>query len=239
VLRVFSADNAPAALLPPPPIDAAIPALLERATFGVGCFWAPDAQFGVVEGVWRTRVGYAGGTTRNPTYRDIGHHTEVVQIDFDPTAVSYESLLEIAMSSHDPFGATFKEQYASMVLAHDDAQLSTALAVVERLEATHGRKTVTRVESFKNFYLAEHYHQKYNLRSDRLLITDFRAMFSDDDSFRESTAAARVNGYIAGDGRRASLERDLGKFGLTLGASEHLAQKGFRGSRSGPRRGLL
>lgn len=238
MLRVFSADNAPTTLLPPPPIDAEVPPRLETATIGVGCFWAPDAQFGVVEGVWRTRVGYSGGTTRNPTYRDIGGHTECVQIDFDPSTVSYEALVELALTSHDPFGATFKEQYASMILAHDDAQLSAALAVAERFETARCRKLVTRIEVLKQFYLAEHYHQKYALRNDRLLIADFRAMFADDDSFRESTAAARVNGYVAGEGSRATLEREIGRFGLTFVAGEHLAQKGFRGSRGGPRRGL-
>jgi methionine-S-sulfoxide reductase len=238
VLRAFSADNAPATRLPPPPIDAEVPALLETATFGVGCFWAPDAQFGAVDGVWRTRVGYAGGTTRNPTYRDIGNHTECVQVDFDPTVVSYESLFQLALTSHDPFGAVFREQYASMVLAHDDVQLSTALAVAERFEAARGRKLVTRIEPLKDFRVAEPYHQKYSLRNDRLLIADFRAMFPDDDTFRESTAAARINGYVAGEGRRSLLERDIDKFGLTIAAREHLAQKGLRGSRVGPRGGL-
>ena len=68
----------------------------ETATFALGCFWGPDVTFGAVEGVVRTRVGYAGGTTADPTYRDIGDHSEALQVDYDPDAVSFDELVDVA-----------------------------------------------------------------------------------------------------------------------------------------------
>ena len=144
--------------------------------------------------------------------------------------VSYEDLVELALTSHDPFRPSFKDQYASLVLAHDDAQIATARAVDERLESVRGRKVATRIESLKHFYLAEDYHQKYYLRSDRTLMVDFHAMFASEDDFRESTAAARVNGYVAGDGSRLQLERELDNLGLSDVAAKHLAEKAARRS---------
>ena len=146
--------------------------------------------------------------------------------------MSYEALLELALTSHDPFRAAFKGQYASLVLTHTDEQLTIARAVAERLEVTRGRKLATRIEPIKRFTNAEEYHQKYSLRNDRTLMADFRAMFgSDEDAFRESTAAARVNGYVAGDGSSIQLEREIDGFGLTDGGRAELAAR--FGRRSG------
>ena len=146
--------------------------------------------------------------------------------------MSYEALLELALTSHDPFRAAFKGQYASLVLTHSDEQLATARVIAERLEVTRGRKLATRIEPIKRFTNAEEYHQKYSLRNDRTLMADFRAMFgSDEDAFRESTAAARVNGYVAGDGSSIQLEREIDGFGLTDGGRAELAAR--FGRRSG------
>jgi peptide-methionine (S)-S-oxide reductase len=130
--------------------------------------------------------------------------------------VSYEELLELALTSHDPTRAAFKEQYASLVLARDEAQLAAARAVVSRFEEGLARKLATRVELLKRFYPAEDYHQKYYLRNDRVVMADFRAMFGDDETaFRESAAAARANGYVAGGGTRAQLGREIELLGLS------------------------
>jgi peptide-methionine (S)-S-oxide reductase len=162
----------------------------------------------------------------NPTYHSIGDHTECFQVDFDPQVVSYGALLELVLTSHDPFRAAFKGQYASLVLTHDDAQLATARAVASSLEAARGHKLATRIEPIKRFTNAEEYHQKYSLRNDRVLMADFRAMFgADEDALRESTAAARVNGYVAGDGSGVQLEREIESLGLTEGGRAELAAR--------------
>jgi peptide methionine sulfoxide reductase MsrA len=181
--------------------------------------------------VWRTRAGYAGGDKQNPTYHDLGDQTECFQVDFDPATVSYEELLGLALASHDPTRAAYKVQYASLVLAGDEAQLATAQAVASRMERQLGRKLATRIEPLKRFWIAEDYHQKYHLRGNRTLLHDFRAMFGGDEAaLRESTSAARVNGYAAGEGTTAQLGREIDLLGLSPdGRSTLIARIGGAG----------
>ena len=147
-------------------------------------------------------------------------------MDFDPAVVSYENLLALALASHDPTRAAFKTQYASLVLAHDQAQLDAATAVTRRFEATLGRNLATRIEPLKRFYLAEDYHQKYYLRNDRILSEDFRSIFgADENAFRDSTAAARVNSYVAGDGTKGQLRAEIDLLGLSERGRDHLMSR--------------
>ena len=93
------------------PIDQKMKELQTKtATFALGCFWGPDAVFGILEGVVRTRVGYAGGTTENPTYDKIGNHTETIEIDYDPGVINYQKLLEIFFNSHNPYVKAYSIQ---------------------------------------------------------------------------------------------------------------------------------
>jgi methionine-S-sulfoxide reductase len=204
-----------------PPIDLAVPDGLLTATFGNGCFWAPDARFGLLEGVWRTRVGYAGGELQQPTYRTIGDHTECFQVDYDPSAISYDDLLELFWQSHEPTMPAYKTQYASLILANDDEQLARARESAERYGRLIGAHVVTRIEPLRTFWLAEAYHQKYHLRQDRLLMAEFRSFYPHDTEFIASTAAARANGYLYG-GQCTRLERDLPQLGLSQEAADHL-----------------
>jgi len=129
--------------------------------------------------------------------------------------------------SHDPSRAAHKGQYASLVLAHGDAQLAAARASAERLlETLGGRALATRIEPLKRFWIAEDYHQKYYLRNDRALMAEFRAMFGDDDAaFVASTAAARVNGYVAGDGDAEQLGREIDLLGLSEAGRARLIKR--------------
>jgi hypothetical protein len=164
----------------------------------------------------------------------MGDHTECFQVDFDPQAVSYEELLELSLDSHDPTRAAYKQQYASLALTHGDAQLATARAVAERFESRLGRRLATRIGPIKRFYPAEDYHQKYYLRNDRVLMADFRAMLGDDQAaLRESTAAARVNGFIAGDGARDQLDAVIDLLGLSDEGRIRIASRVRGGSVSG------
>jgi methionine-S-sulfoxide reductase len=169
----------------------------------------------------RTRAGYAGGTTPDPTYRSIGDHTETLQIDYDPARVSYGDLLSIFWASHRPTSPAHSRQYASRVFCHDDAQRTTAEASRQTIEQRLGR-VFTEVEPLERFYLAEDYHQKYRLRADRVLREEFAAFYPDEADLRESTAAARVNGYLDGWGTRAELEDEIDALGLSERARERL-----------------
>jgi peptide-methionine (S)-S-oxide reductase len=208
------------------PLDALAPKTLATATFGVGCFWTPDARFGLVEGVWRTRVGYAGGEQTDPIYRDIRDHTECFQVDFDPSVISYRELVDRAFAAHNPAWVAPKTQYASLVLTHGAEQLEIARERAARASSILGRPLATRIEPLKQFWIAEDYHQKYYLRSDRLLAGEFSTMFcGEEGELRESTSAARVNGYLAGNGTRSQLAREIEFFGLTEGGRSRLVSR--------------
>lgn len=170
----------------------------------------------------RTRVGYAGGSTPDPTYRSIGDHTEVFQVDFDPARLSYEELLEIFWTEHDPSARAHATQYKAMVLAGDDAQFEAARRSREAVVAGVTRPVLTEVRRLERFYVAEDYHQKYALRRDRLLSGEMHAHYPDEADFRESTAAARLNGYVYGIGSSLQLEREIESLGLSDAAQERL-----------------
>jgi peptide-methionine (S)-S-oxide reductase len=167
------------------------------ATFGIGCFWGPDAQFGAIEGVVRTRVGYAGGTTLDPTYHELGDHTEVVQVEFDPDTVTYRDLLSRIFKSHNPQHQTRKTQYQNIVFAGTESQR----AVLDEFLSTRGLTADgigTRIEQLSRFYPAEDYHQKYKLRSVSSFMDAFEMAGYGDEELRESPIAAKLNGYAAG-----------------------------------------
>ncbi|MGI9022134.1 MAG: peptide-methionine (S)-S-oxide reductase MsrA [Acidimicrobiales bacterium] len=143
-----------------------------KATFGAGCFWGVEAAFRQMPGVTATAVGYAGGTTDNPTYRDVcSHgtgHAEVVEVDFDPERVSYDQLLEVFWANHNPTtknrqGFDIGDQYRSVIFGHDDDQKAAALASLQALEASGKwrRPIVTEIEPAPRFWKAEDYHQQY------------------------------------------------------------------------------
>ena len=145
---------------------------MEKATFGAGCFWGVEAAFRQVKGVKATAVGYAGGTTKNPTYEQVctgrTGHAEVVQVDFDPAEVSYDDLLEVFWGNHDPTqlnrqGPDVGAQYRSVIFFHSPEQETAARASKEKLAASgrYRRPIVTEIVAAPEFWRAEDYHQQY------------------------------------------------------------------------------
>jgi len=142
----------------------------KKATFGAGCFWGVEAAFRLLDGVTRTRVGYSGGRTENPTYEDVCSHTtghaEVVEVTYEPERVSYEQLLDVFWHKHDPTqlnrqGWDIGDQYRSVVFAHDEEQREAALRSKAREQTNLSAPIVTQVEPAGTFYEAEDYHQQY------------------------------------------------------------------------------
>lgn len=145
---------------------------IEKATFGAGCFWGVEAAFRQVPGVVATAVGYAGGSTKNPTYKDVctdqTGHAEVVEVQFDPKQVSYDTLLNIFWENHDPTtknrqGPDWGSQYRSAIFFHSPEQEKAARASKDKLQASGKwpRPIVTEITSAPAFYRAEDYHQQY------------------------------------------------------------------------------
>jgi len=172
----------------------------------------------------RTRVGYAGGTKKNPTYHQLGDHTETIQIDFDPAKITYEKLLGIFWGSHDPFSRSWSRQYKAVIFVHDEEQRNQALASRDRLAERIGAKIHTEILPYQGFYLAEAYHQKYRLRSVREIMDEFSARYPVEEDFVDSTAAARVNGYLGGYGSPEALKSDMGELGLSPDAGKRLLE---------------
>ena len=172
----------------------------------------------------RTRVGYAGGKKRNPTYHSLGDHTETLQIDYDPNRISYEALLEIFWDNHNPTRRSWSKQYMAALFYHDDTQKELALASKERQAAKHNHQISTEVIPATEFYRAEDYHQKYMLRQTSELMTEFSAFYPNPKDFVDSTAAARVNGYVSGYGPIAQLQDELAELGLSARGSQRLLE---------------
>jgi methionine-S-sulfoxide reductase len=175
--------------------------------------------------VIRTRVGYAGGTTPNPTYERIGDHTETLQIDFDPATIGYDELLEVFWAEHDPGSRPWSRQYMAAIFYHDDRQRDAAVASRERVAARRGIKVVTEVLPVAAFTLAEDYHQKYYLRGHRGILREFKAMYPRESDFVASTAAARANGYLSGYGNGRQLDSEIDALGLSAQAQTTLRKK--------------
>ena len=156
------------------PLDGPVPEGMQIAMFGLGCFWGAERFYWQLDGVYSTAVGYAGGETPNPTYEEVCSgrtgHNEVVRIIFDPTEVSYESLLKVFWEVHDPTqfmrqGNDIGTQYRSEIYVFDEAQRSEAQASLQRYQsqltdAGYGDIATTIVDA-PVFYFAEDYHQQY------------------------------------------------------------------------------
>ncbi len=145
---------------------------MEKATFGAGCFWGVEAQFRQVKGVTSATVGYSGGAMEDPSYEDVCSgktgHAEVVEVIFDPETISYDQLLDVFWSIHDPTtlnrqGPDVGSQYRSAIFTHDSGQDAAARASKERLQSSAGnaREIVTEITPATAFYRAEDYHQQY------------------------------------------------------------------------------
>ncbi|XP_076668324.1 methionine sulfoxide reductase A isoform X2 [Andrena cerasifolii] len=193
----------------------------KRATFGMGCFWAGDSLFGVLPGVIRTCVGYAGGQKELPTYRNMGDHTEVVDIEYNPDVISYSQLLALFWQNHE-YGLTtkIKRQYMSLVLYHDEEQKLLAEKSCEQEQRKRTDLVLTEIRKFERFYPAENYHQKYRLRNHPWLM-EATGLISD-EVLRNSPLAAKLNGYIAGAGTLEQFEKDLPSLGLSEKAVQYL-----------------
>lgn len=152
---------------------------LQKATFGMGCFWCTEALFERLNGVTSVKSGYEGGDVVNPSYEDVctgtTNHAEVTEITYDPAKISYDELLEVFWKSHDPTtlnrqGADVGTQYRSVIFYHTDEQKEIATKYKAELNKTKAfdNPVVTVIEKAKPFYVAENYHQDYFIKNGEL-----------------------------------------------------------------------
>lgn len=145
---------------------------MAKATFAAGCFWGVEATFRQLPGVTATRVGYTGGNTANPTYKEVctdrTGHAEAVEVDYDPSKVSYAQLLQVFWENHDPTqlnrqGPDWGTQYRSAIFFHSPEQEAEARKSKQELEkaSRYNKPIVTQIVPATTFYEAEDYHQQY------------------------------------------------------------------------------
>jgi peptide-methionine (S)-S-oxide reductase len=145
---------------------------MAKATFAAGCFWGVEATFRALPGVNSTRVGYIGGKTQNPTYKDVctdaTGHAEAVEVDYDPSKISYDKLLQVFWENHDPTqvnrqGPDFGTQYRTAIFFHDAEQEAEAKASKQKIEASKrfSKPIATEIVPAVTFWEAEDYHQQY------------------------------------------------------------------------------
>lgn len=146
--------------------------MAEKATFGAGCFWGPEESFRTLKGVLDTAVGYMGGSLDQPTYNDVCNdrteHAEVVQVTYDPAIISYDKLLDLFWSMHDPTqvnrqGPDVGSQYRSVIFHHTPEQERAANELKKKLQDSgpYSRPVATEIAPAATFWRAEEYHQRY------------------------------------------------------------------------------
>ncbi len=175
-------------------------------------------------------MGYTGGNSGNPTYTNLGSHSEAIQIDYDPGKISYEELLDIFWESHDPASQSWSQQYKKAIFYHDEKQKRAAEDTRAHLASSITGTIKTEILPLNEFYLAEDYHQKHILRGYPELMAEFRAKYPAVEELISSTAVARVNGYLGGNATCDLLKSELHDLGLSEKGNKKLIEEVCGGS---------
>ena len=167
-------------------------------------------------------MGYSGGTLKNPTYYSLGDHSETLQIDYDPSQISYAQLLAIFWAAHRPQDQSGSRQYRNVIFYLNEEQKRLALETKDQIKGkVHGR-VFTEILPAAEFYPAEDYHQKYYLRGESFMLKEFKAIYPKEIDFVNSTAAARVNGFMGGYGDLELLKTEVNLYGLSAATQKRL-----------------
>lgn len=186
----------------------------QKATLGMGCFWAPEAMFGAAKGVLRTTVGFAAATKESTTtYRSLADHTEVTRIEYDPRETNFKELLKLFWANHDPTRQRGTKEYMSAIFCHDDVQETEAKQSLEEHRKKFRAPIVTKILKLGQFYTAEESHQKFRLQRQKALYTSLVQSGMKDVS--RSHVATRLNGYVGGFGTLAAFDAESGQLGLS------------------------
>ena len=143
---------------------------MEIAVLALGCFWGPEKKFSQINGILKTEVGYCGGQNSTTTYKEVcsgnSGHAEVVKLEYDPSIISYNEIIETFFKIHDPTtlnsqGPDFGTQYRSEIFYHNEEQKKIAKEVLSQIDKQLNGKVVTKISEIKNYCKAEEYHQNY------------------------------------------------------------------------------
>ena len=152
---------------------------------------------------------------KSPTYHNLGNHTEALEVDFDPTQISFKEIVDLFWESHNPVGSARSSQYKSAIWFADETQRAIIEASLPPLIGRYSKPLTTEILPLETFYNAEDYHQKYCLQRNGGLMKSFLAMYPNFQGFVDSTAAARLNGFAAGHGTRAMFDKEKESYGFS------------------------
>ena len=172
----------------------------------------------------RTRVGYAGGTKKNPTYRDLGDHSETIELDYDPARITYQELLDVFWQSQNTAYRSWSRQYASIIFYHNEEQGRLAEESRDRVASGLRGRVSAEIVPYAGFTLAEDYHQKHSLQQYPEFMQELRRVYPTSRELVDSTAAARLNGYLGGEGSYGALVQELDSLGLSHARKEALRE---------------
>lgn len=163
-------------------------------------------------------MGYTGGQKSNPTYNSLGDHTETVDLEYDPEVTTYEELLEIFWSNHNPL-QNHSRQYMCAVFYHNKEQKELAEKTLKYMQQGHSKPIVTQILEASTFYEAEIYHQKYLLQKHPALC---ESLGFEGTKLIQSHVATRLNGYVGGYGNTADFEKEWPQWGITVDIAKYI-----------------
>jgi len=203
--------------------ELAVKGAIRTVTLGMGCFWSPEALFGSLPGVAGTRVGFAGGTTDDPEYRDMGDHSETVEIAYDDGRLTLEELLRAFWDNHNPDNINgYKgRQYRSLLLYRDERQLAAMRSIKSEVESAKGPLD-TEIAPLAAFFPAEPRHRKYYVKRYPDAIGKLNELYESEEAWTESTLAARLNGLAKGYVNLEPILREIGEWALDEGRKSEL-----------------
>jgi len=181
---------------------------LDTITFGMGCFWGPEARFGYLPGVVKTRVGYAGGKEGQPTSKNTLDFTEVLQIQYDPELLSLDQILTQFFDQHNTTRAPYSIKYRSVLFYQNEEQKEKLSQKVKEMQRKNG-VIYTAVEPLEQFYEEVTRHQKYYFQRWKTVYQKWCELYRWEDSLVESTLAARLNGLSRGCGTLEEIQREF------------------------------
>ena len=181
---------------------------MDTITFGMGCFWGPEARFGYLPGVVKTRVGYAGGKEGQPTSKNTLDFTEVLQIQYDPELLSLDQILTQFFDQHNTTRAPYSIKYRSVLFYQNEEQKEKLSQKVKEMQRKNG-VIYTAVEPLEQFYEEVTRHQKYYFQRWKTVYQKWCELYRWEDSLVESTLAARLNGLSRGCGTLEEIQREF------------------------------
>lgn len=197
---------------------------IQTITLGMGCFWTPEALFGQLEGVLRTRVGYAGGTQPNPSYKNLGDHSEMVELEFDPVLLPLKDILRLFWQSHNPANINdYKgRQYRSLLLYRDEEQLCIIQQVIRERAAQGQDSSLTEITPYTGFTWAEDRHQKYYVKRYPDALAKLTALYPSHHELVNATLTARLNGLAKGFTNLSRVIQEIEGWAISAGERERL-----------------